>query len=275
MMILHGIIIIFSVSIKSALTTRADSNGYKKTLQEESMSVTRTSSVPEILREAVDSGWLDKKAVDTLQNKQTHKVEGYFMSSDTTVSGDEKKIGLEALQLHNVFRLIHHSPPLRWSNALETAAKHIARQLAEQNAQIRDEIPDNAFNQSDINFRVFQMRSRLPIPSDQTYGENAIKISDVPYHCDYGIQEATKRWYNQGKQYSFSSPQVEKKTSSFTQVIWKKSRQLGVGCAERKGLLTHDLYVVALYNPAGNSLADMRDNVQRPGETKDVYGDIN
>ena len=36
--------------------TTGDSKGYKKTLQEESQSVTRTSSVPEILREAVDSG---------------------------------------------------------------------------------------------------------------------------------------------------------------------------------------------------------------------------
>jgi hypothetical protein len=33
-----------------------DSKGYKKTLQEESQSVTRTSSVPDMLREAVDSG---------------------------------------------------------------------------------------------------------------------------------------------------------------------------------------------------------------------------
>ena len=31
-------------------------------------------------------GWLDKNAVDKIENKQTHKVEGYFMSSDTSVS---------------------------------------------------------------------------------------------------------------------------------------------------------------------------------------------
>ena len=150
----------------------------------------------------------------------------------------------------------------------------MARRLAEQNAQIRDKIPGYILNQSDINFRFYEMRSNLPTSNDQTYGENAIKIADVPYHCDYGLQEATKRWYNQGQLYSFSSPQVDRKTSSFTQVVWKNSRQLGMGCAEKKGLLTHDLYIVALYNPAGNSLADVRDNVLRPGKTNDVYGDI-
>ena len=153
----------------------------------------------------------------------------------------------------------------------------MARRLAEKNAEIRDEIPasGNALNQSEINFRIYGMRSSLAAPEvDETYGENAIKISDVPYHCDYGMQEATKRWYNQGQKYSFSSPQVDRDTASFTQVIWKKSRQVGVGCAEKKGLLTHDLYVVALYNPAGNTLAEVRDNVLRPGKTKDVYGDI-
>ena len=185
---------------------------------------------------------------------------------------DESDIGMKALQLHNVFRLIHHSPPLSWSNALGTAAKNMARQLAEQNAQIRDTIP--ALNISGINFRVYGMRSNLASQVDNTYGENTIKLTNVPYHCDYGVQEATKRWYNQGQHFSFSSPQVDKDTSSFTQVIWKKSKQIGIGCAEKNGLLTHDVYIVALYNSAGNSLPEIRDNVQRHGKTHDVYGDI-
>ena len=181
-------------------------------------------------------------------------------------------MGLKALQLHNVFRLIHHSPPLTWSNALGAAAKGMARQLAEQNAQIRDTIP--ALNISGINFRIYGTRSNLASQVDNTYGENTIKLTNVPYHCEYGVEEATKRWYNQGQYFSFSSPQVDKDTSSFTQVVWKKSKQLGIGCAEKNGLLTHDLYIVALYNPAGNSLPEIRDNVQRPGKTRDVYGDI-
>ena len=179
---------------------------------------------------------------------------------------------MKALQLHNVFRLIHHSPPLTWSNALGAAAKNLARQLAEQNAQIRDTIP--GLNISGMNFRVYGTRSNLGGTIDNTYGENTLKLTNVPYHCDYGVQEATKRWYNQGQHFSFSSPQVDRDTSSFTQLLWKKSKQLGVGCAEKNGLLTHDLYIVALYNPAGNALPEIRDNVQRPGKTHDVYGDI-
>ena len=150
----------------------------------------------------------------------------------------------------------------------------MARKMAEQNAQVREEIPANLLNRSDTNFRIYGVRSSLPSSTEETYGENAVKMTDVPYHCDYGVQEATKRWYNQGGQYSFSAPQVDKNTASFTQLIWKNSRQLGVGCAEKKGLLTHDLYVVALYNPAGNAQVDVRDNVLRPGKTRDVYGDV-
>ena len=44
---------------------------------------------------------------------------------------DESKLAEKALQLHNVFRLIHHAPPLHWSNALEAVAKNMARRLAE------------------------------------------------------------------------------------------------------------------------------------------------
>lgn len=39
-----------------AFNATENGKGYKKTLQEETQTVTRTSSVPDILREAVDSG---------------------------------------------------------------------------------------------------------------------------------------------------------------------------------------------------------------------------
>jgi hypothetical protein len=53
-------------------------------------------------RVGLNLGWLDKNAVDKIENKQTHKVEGYFMSSDTSVS--QGKI------FHAMAMLYHISP---------------------------------------------------------------------------------------------------------------------------------------------------------------------
>ncbi|XP_046862410.1 Golgi-associated plant pathogenesis-related protein 1-like [Xenia sp. Carnegie-2017] len=143
----------------------------------------------------------------------------------------------------------------------------MSRQLADKNTLIRDEILE-------LNTSSNKLKKRSNVANYGTYGENTIKLSNVPYRCNYGVQEAIKRWYNEGRYFSFSSPQISKDTSPFTQVIWKKSKQLGIGCAERNGLLIHDLYVVALYNPAGNTLIEVRENVRKPGKVNNVYRDV-
>ena len=62
---------------------------------------------------------------------------------------------------------------------------------------------------------------------------------------------ATTFWYNAAEDYDYSKPGFSQKTGSFTQLIWKSSKGLGVGCAARNGFAVF----VALYSPTGNMLA--------------------
>ena len=82
----------------------------------------------------------------------------------------------------------------------------------------------------------------------------------------------------QSKNYSYNYPHIQDDTSSFTQVVWKNSLYLGMGCALRKGLLANDVFVVALYSPPGNIGDGVSVNVVRPGVKEgsktDVYSSV-
>jgi hypothetical protein len=51
---------------------------------------------------------------------------------------------------------------------------------------------------------------------------------------------------------------------------------MGMGCAQRKGSVTNEIYVISLYYPPGNSETTLRDNVLDPKRmsNKDVYATI-
>lgn len=84
-----------------------------------------------------------------------------------------------------------------------------------------------------------------------SYGENLYcklgRVSKKQSAAASLGREAVESWYNTKMFYDFKSPGLN--AGHFTQVVWKGSRELGVGMA--KG---HDaLYVVANYNPPGNN----------------------
>ena len=60
------------------------------------------------------------------------------------------------------------------------------------------------------------------------------------------------------------------KTGHFTQVVWKSSKELGIG----KATGTHDgvpcTYIVARYRPPGNYQGKFQTEVQRGSFTKEV-----
>ncbi|XP_078082815.1 GLI pathogenesis-related 2 [Mustelus asterias] len=87
-----------------------------------------------------------------------------------------------------------------------------------------------------------------------------LKHSDTPYGeniwCQQGHgslqvtgKEAVESWYNEIKNYDFSSPGFQKNCGHFTQLVWRESKEIGVGLAsDGKGLTI----VVAQFDPAGN-----------------------
>jgi hypothetical protein len=152
--------------------------------------------------------------------------------------------------------MLHHASPLTWSAKLAQQAERVAYDLAKRRT-------DNS-KRSEINL--------------DTVGENVEKLFSVSYNCDgRAAIEAINRWYKEGSDYSFSYSHLSDKTNSFTQLIWKDTTVFGMGCALRKGLLTNDVFVVALYSPPGNVKEEVGTNVLRSGELKDkddVYSNI-
>jgi len=100
--------------------------------------------------------------------------------------------------------------------------------------------------------------------SDDTFkgnplGENvASKWSSAG--ADYTGQEVVDQWYSEVSKYDFDKGQFMQGTGHFTQVVWKGSKEIGVGKA-----LTSDgrVYVVCNYYPAGNMVGQFGENVFR------------
>lgn len=150
---------------------------------------------------------------------------------------------------HNNFRVLHHVAPLKWSDKLAIQAQKLAYKMA--------------------------LKGTIQVPGIDLFGENRAKLSAVNFDCETAGEEATKIWYNQGGNYSFADPRLNSNTDSFTQVIWKETRDIGMGCAQRKGTLSNDIFVVALYYPPGNSPRALRQNVISPSKNvNDAYSSI-
>lgn len=72
-------------------------------------------------------------------------------------------------------------------------------------------------------------------------------------------EEPTTAWYDGIKYYDFEQGGFSMQTGSFTQVVWKASRRLGVGIAyTNNGRLA---YIVAHYSPPGNFGNEYQENV--------------
>jgi len=158
----------------------------------------------------------------------------------------------QALQAHNRYRTLHHSPFLNWSEGLATEAQAIAQSLATQDMH----------------------SGRKDSATD--LGQNMAKLAGS-MACEDAGEIATNLWYSQAKNYSYSDPRLNADTDTFTQVIWKDTKEVGIGCAKSSITQSGPMYVVALYKPAGNIPKLLRQNVFEPGprgNDPDVYSTL-
>lgn len=92
--------------------------------------------------------------------------------------------------------------------------------------------------------------------SNNRYGENL-------YACfgktNLSGVEVVKAWYDEIKHYRFGQPSPGNfsQVGHFTQVVWKESRELGVGIAKNG----NNIYVVCNYDPPGNFMGKYAANV--------------
>lgn len=125
----------------------------------------------------------------------------------------------KTLEIINKYRQLHAAPPLTLSLDLTNQAANWATKLANEDKELID--VNSKFGQT-----VFV----------------TAKSGDL-------ANSAVRSWYNQIKYYDFHSPKPVLKAVYFTQLVWVKSRDIGIAKATST---TGKTYIVAFYSPAGN-----------------------
>ena len=136
----------------------------------------------------------------------------------------------EALEAHNYYRRKHHAPPLTINRDLTKIAQKYAEKIL---ATRRFEHSGNKFNGNPM-------------------GENL-------YYCSGKVatgEIASYEWYNEIELHNWKK-EFQNATGHFTQLIWKSTKEVGFGVAN-KG---NTYYVVANYFPAGNVKGQFATNV--------------
>ncbi|XP_016130756.1 uncharacterized protein [Sinocyclocheilus grahami] len=126
----------------------------------------------------------------------------------------------EFLETHNAYRKQHGAPPL-------TINKNLCRSSQE--------------------WAEYLLSIRTLMHSSGEYGENVYYAWSSASKTLTG-REAVESWYSEIKDYNFGRPGFTSKTGHFTQVVWKDTKEVGVGLAT-DGNTT---FVVGQYLPAGN-----------------------
>merc|ERR1739838_943811 len=140
-----------------------------------------------------------------------------FKTPDTMADETFKKAFLDA---HNEYRKKHQAPALTYSNELNVEAQKWADHL--------------------VSIKTLQH-------SSTKNGENLyFKWSSGPVTLPG--KDGVESWYSEIKDYDFSNPGFGMNTGHFTQVVWKESKELGVGLASDG----NNIFVVGQYSPAGN-----------------------
>jgi len=142
----------------------------------------------------------------------------------------------EALNGHNKYRVRHGVCLLQLDRKLCTHAQSYAQTLADT----------DTFQHS----------------NDPLYGENLYWSWSSDPGWVLAAGEAVESWYEEKKGYNYASEPEDIDSGHFTQMIWAKSKHLGVGLA--RSSTTGKYITVMKYDPAGNYLGKYRENVFRP-----------
>ncbi|XP_035220944.1 uncharacterized protein LOC118193888 [Stegodyphus dumicola] len=160
--------------------------------------------------------------------------------SDLIEKGDD--FALECLRSHNRYRAQHGCPPLHLSAEVSAFSQEWADKLAREDRMYHSHNPK--------------------------YGENLFVtyMSDNSRPMAKGT-EVVDSWYSEHVFYPYSGQvtrEIVMKAGHFTQVIWRNSKEMGIGKAVSR---RNRIYVVANYYPAGNVLNKFTDNVPRKMHT--------
>jgi glioma pathogenesis-related protein 2 len=155
---------------------------------------------------------------------------------DTSAHGhlDLAAFRAAALKQHNIYRAKHGVPPLVLSTQLNDVAQHYAEQLARINQLVHS--------------------------NNTHFGENLYAFGPSGQALPRP-ETVVDRWYSEIQNYNFDKPGFHTGTGHFTQLVWKSSKELGMGIAQAAD---GTWYVVANYSPPGNISGQFPLNVLKP-----------
>ncbi|XP_048585079.1 uncharacterized protein LOC5521460 isoform X2 [Nematostella vectensis] len=227
-------------TVVSAITVTLKGNGhshkkelwsYKKPIIDEEIKPTIAKPRPLVIDMEDDSfngvkgrgGQQDNSRYDSIDKKKNKPS-----SSRATLELFQQ----QALDAHNYFRAFHGVKNLKWSHDLARGAQAWAEKLA---------------------------RERTLKHSTRERGEDGENLAMFTGKYESAGEEATNMWYEESAYYNFNRPGYQSNTGHFTQVVWKGTKELGLGRAKTPdGRLT---FVVGRYRPSGNMLREFDNNV--------------
>ncbi|XP_043220693.1 protein PRY1-like [Amphibalanus amphitrite] len=183
------------------------------------------------------AGFKPKRDAPRVEKKKKSKSKRRSSSSSSSSSSDEEDFAEECLKAHNEYRKKHGVPSLKLNKKMCKYSQQWADTIAE--------------------------KDKMEHRQDKKYGENIFCVwSDDPKFKVNG-REAVESWYSEIKDHKFDvEPKAGvMKSGHFSQVVWKESKELGVGKARSK---SGKIMVVANYDPAGNFIGDFTKNVPKP-----------
>ncbi|GAB1606896.1 hypothetical protein Ahia01_000972300 [Argonauta hians] len=184
-----------------------------------------------------DMGCIHSSRTETISKVPKDKTKDKAKDK-TKDKSPKKELENSALKAHNAYRGKHGVPPLSLSKELCDMAQKWANHLADVKVLKHSSCELNG----------------------EKVGENvAYKwSSDGEMLTGDG---ATDNWYSEIKDYNFDSDGMSSGTGHFTQVVWKGSKQMGIGRGRAED---GSYFVVANYQPAGNVINHFKENVFRP-----------
>ena len=141
----------------------------------------------------------------------------------------------QCLKAHNECRKKHGLPPLRLNKDMCVYSQEWANTLSKRN--------------------ILQHRG------NHKYGENLFMISSTDPNIKITGEDPVKSWYQEIKDHIFDEEPSSLISGHFTQIVWKDTRELGVGMAK----VGKRIVVVANYYPPGNIIGQFARNVPPPG----------
>lgn len=152
-------------------------------------------------------------------------------SKESNERQSDKSFQNTFLRTHNMYRKRHAAAPLKWNSKLAKAASDAAVEASNTNTLRALDMENTGQNMI--------VRSNGELPGE-----------DVSYV-----------WYSEESKYNYNSPGFTTGTGKFSQMVWKETKEVGVG----RAINSHgQTFVVALYQPPGNVRGNFPANVATP-----------